>query len=100
MQNRFDPRDITSYRLDTIGFGSLSDSSLHPQIKLLAIKFSEQGIELFLCLLPDFVRFHHKTVLIVNLVFIGNLAAANLNASRAISSLTPWISYSMEPGLI
>src|SRR5690606_656967 len=49
-------------------------------------------------LLAEFLEFHHSTVRATNWVCTDSLAAARRNASRASTSATPSISYSMRPG--
>ena len=51
-------------------------------------------------LLSQILRIHHSTDLFTKVVFTASLADASRNASRACSSVTPWISYITRPGWI
>src|SRR5688572_16806647 len=82
-------------------FHGLRSRGLHAQIEQFFLQLKQLLLQFGHRLGSQFTCLHdHSTVLVTNAVLTDNLAAARRNASRAISSVTPSISYNTVPGLI
>src|SRR5690606_17068752 len=97
-QDGLHSRDVLAHAAVLVRLRQAAGRLLHPQVELLAAELDELVGELLLGHFPELLGVHHITCRVTNSVGNGSFAAARRNASRATSSVTPSISYSIFPG--
>src|SRR5690606_223537 len=95
-----DPRDVPAHLLHLVRTRQLAGCLLHAKVELFLAQVEQFVLQLLHRLRLQLLRVHHITCRVTKAVLTGSFAAASLNASRAISSVTPSISYSTKPGWI
>src|SRR5690348_1060834 len=99
-EHEFRAGDVTPNAAKLVRLGELAGTLLHAQVELLLAQVQQMLVQLVGRLVVDIFAGHHITARVTNWVCTESLAAARRNASRAVVSSTPSISYSMRPGWI
>src|ERR1041385_227297 len=97
-EQHLDLRDLALDAFEMVRLLLLPGTFLQAQVELLAAQLDELLLQVLRGLGTKFFEFHHNTVRFTNWVCTDSLAAARRNASRAVGSSTPSISYNIRPG--